>query len=37
MPYVDEALLDKVLTEVRFSWGPLVPTTDGLDAMPLGE
>ena len=35
LPYVDEALLSKARTQVRFNWGPLVPSTDGLDAPPL--
>ena len=37
MPHVDEALLARVRSEVRFDWGPLAPSIDGLDAMPLGE
>ena len=35
LPYVDEALLSKARTQVRFNCGPLVPSTDGLDAPPL--
>jgi len=37
LPYVDRALLSAARSEVRFNWGPLVPSTDGLDALPLGE
>ncbi|MDO8875733.1 MAG: DUF4344 domain-containing metallopeptidase [Pseudolabrys sp.] len=35
LPYVDVVLLSKALTQVRFNWGPLVPSTDGLDTPPL--
>ena len=37
MPHIDQALLARVRSEVRFDWGPLAPSIDGLDAMPLGE
>jgi hypothetical protein len=37
LPYVDTALLTKGRTEVRFNWGPLIPSADGLDALPLAE
>ena len=35
LPYVDEALLTKAHSQVRFNWDPLIPSTDGLDAPPL--
>jgi hypothetical protein len=35
LPYVDETMQRDVLNQVRFNWGPLVPSTDDLDEPPL--
>jgi hypothetical protein len=37
LPYVDKSLQRKARTRVRFDWEPLIPSTGGLDAPPLGE
>lgn len=37
LPYVDQELLAKARAEVRFNWGPLITSTNGLDALPLAE
>lgn len=36
-PYVDQARRRKALSRIRFNWNPLVPSTGGLDAPPLGD
>lgn len=36
-PYVDQARQRKARSQVRFNWQASVPSTDALDAPPLGE
>ncbi len=37
MPHVDMELLGRARSEVRFNWGPLISSHNGLDALPLAE
>ena len=37
MPHVDEAMQRVALSQMSFSWKPLITSTDGLDALPLME
>jgi hypothetical protein len=37
LPHVDERMLRDAIDQARFDWGPSVPSTAGLDALPLRE